>query len=386
MRARHHGYYRDPLLSTVESNGEECGARNGDPRPALTILFLILILLGRQAIAQNGTFTLSSAPGGITFFVGGGGSTLLGQFGVMNALGIGAPAGGVTVIPLTNGALYLTHFQLTITGLPNPHRGGVTAVVTSNFAHPAALILEGCPSTLACNAAGDFSAISTVAGAPTTIVPSPGITNQTVTAGLAVFLPDNNGASAFTGLDTARVTLTATDLTNGKNFGSAEIRLNTPFGEIVETAVQLTVAAAPGGLSVAPSADYAMNFGNVNGLGFSPGAGLTTVAATGGVVYSTPYLLQLAFTDFTSTTATIKTFVSMNFAHPAVLQMRDGPASSGPFNAIGTTAGSATQITAAAADRSSITRFLGLFVSNANGATAFAGSDTATLTFTLTVP
>ncbi len=337
-------------------------------------------------MAQQGIFTLSSAPGGINFAVGGGGNTLSGQFGTMNALGLGTPATGVTVIPLSNGALYITHFQLTITNLPNPHRGGVTAFVNSNFAHPTALVLESCPSTSACNASGNFSAISTAAGAPTTIIPAPGISDQTVTAGLAIFVPDNNGASAFTGTDTARITFTATDLTNNKNFATAEIRLDTPTGETVQNAVQLTLATATGGLTITPSADYAMNFGNVNGLGFGPGAGLTTVAAAGGVVYSTPYLLQPAFSDFTSTTATIKTFVSTNFAHPTVLQLRDGAASAGPFANIGTTAGTATQITATAGSRSTITRFLGLFVSNANGATAFNGSDAATLTFTLTVP
>ena len=88
-----------------------------------------------------------------------------------------------------------------------------------------------------------------------------------------------------------------------------------------------------------------MNFGNVNGLGFGPGAGLTTVAAAGGVVYSTPYLLQPVFTDFTSTTATIKTFVSTTLPIPTILILRDAAASAGPYNNIGTTAGTATQIT-----------------------------------------
>jgi hypothetical protein len=61
----------------------------------------------------------------------------------------------------------------------------------------------------------------------------------------------------------------------------------------------------------------------------------------------------------------------------------DSSASGGPFTQITNTA---LTITTTAADRGSITRFLGLFVSNANGAGAFTGSDTATLTFTMTVP
>jgi len=386
MRVRDHGDLRRTHLPVVKPGGNVCGASRRTWPLALIILVFVLIGPAKPAIAQNGTLSLSSAPGGIAFTIGGGGNTYSSQFGVMNALGIGAPSAGVTVIPLNNGALYITKYQVTMTGLPNPHLAAITAVVSSNFTHPGALVLQSCPSTSACTASGNFSAMSTVAGAPTTVVPAPGINNQTVTAGLGIFLPDNDGAAAFTGLDTARIILTATDTTNNKTIGTVEIRLDTPQGETVQNAVRLTLATATGGLTITPAADFSMNFGNVNGLGLGPAAGLTTVAAAGGAIYSTPYLLQPAFTDFTSTTATIKTFVSTNFAHPSALVLRDAAAGAGPYNNIGLTAGTATQITNTAADRSSITRFLGLFVSNVNGATAFTGSDSATLTFTLTVP
>jgi len=385
MSFREYEDLRRTHLPVVKSGGKVCGASIRRHLSALIIPALAAIALTKPVQAQNGTFTVSAAPGGITLAAGGGG-TLSGQFGTMNALGIGTPSAGVTVIPLSNGALYLTHYQITISGLPNPHQGAVTAFVNSNFTHPAALIMQSCPSSSTCNASGNFSAISLNAGAPTTVIAAPGISNQTVTVGLAIFVPDNNGASSFTGVDTARITLTATDTTNNKNFATAEIRLDTPVGETVQNAVRLTLGTATGGLTITPGADFSMNFGNVNGLGFGPGAGLTTVAAAGGVVYSTPYVLQPSFSAFRSTTATIKTFVSTTFAHPTILILRDAAASAGPFNNIGTTAGTATQITNAAADRSSITRFLGLFVSNTNGAAAFRGSDSATLTFTMTVP
>ena len=386
MRVLVHENARPTLVPAVKSGGDVCSLSRGSTWPALIFLFSALMLLSTSATAQNGTFTLSSAPGGIPFTVGGGGNTYSSQFGIMNALGIGTPSAGVTVIPLSNGALYFTQYRLTVTGLPNPHRAAVTAFINSNFTHPLALIAESCPSTATCTSSGSYGAISTIAGAPTSVISAPGITDQTVTAGLAIFVPDNNGASAFTGVDTARISLTATDTTNNKVFGSAEIRLDTPTGETVQNAVRLTLASAAGGLAITPSADFAMNFGNVNGLGFGPHAGLTTVAAAGGIVYSTPYLLQPAFTGFTSTTGTIKTFVSSNFAHPTILILRDSASSAGPYSNIGVTAGTANQVTSAAASRSSITRFLGLFVSNANGGTAFTGSDSATLTFTLTVP
>jgi hypothetical protein len=384
MKVLEHEDLRRTHLPVVKSGGKVCGASFGRQLSAIIILAVAAIALSKTAAAQNGTFTVSAAPGGITF--AGGGTTHSGQFGTMNALGIGTPGAGVTVIPLTNGALYFTHYQITISGLPNPHRGAVTAFVNSNFTHPAALIMQSCPSSSTCNASGNFSAISLLAAAPTTVVAAPGITDQTVTVGLGIFVPDNNGASSFTGVDAARITLTATDTTNNKNFATAEIRLDTPVGETIQDAVRLTLSTATGGLTISPGTDFSMDFGSVNGLGFSPKAGLTTVAATGGVVYSTPYLLQPAFSAFRSTTATIKTFVSSPFAHPTILILRDAAASGGPYNNIGTTAGTATQISNTAADRSSITRFLGLFVSNTNGATAFQGSDSATLTFTMTVP
>jgi hypothetical protein len=69
------------------------------------------------------------------------------------------------------------------------------------------------------------------------------------------------------------------------------------------------------------------------------------VAAAGGIIYSTPYLLNPAYTDFTSTTATINVYVSSNFAHPAILKLDDSGASAGPYTAISTTAGTPTVIT-----------------------------------------
>jgi hypothetical protein len=124
----------------------------------------------------------------------------------------------------------------------------------------------------------------------------------------------------------------------------------------------------------------------VNGLGI--GATIPTVAAAGGIIYSTPYYLNTAFTDFTSTSATIKVCVSSNFGHPTVLQLDDAAAATGPYNAISTNCAGAgpTQITTLAADRGQITSYLGLFVALNNGASPFLGTDTATLTYTMTVP
>lgn len=352
-------------------------------RVALVILVLTVLMFPRQAIGQS--FQLLQSAGGISSVLVG--NDYISTFGNMNALGIGTPQTGLTVAALSNGALYFSQYQIQFQGLRGMHKAGLTAYVSTNFSHPAALVLENCADTAACNASGGYSAMSTSAAAPSDVVPAPGIGNTTVTAGIGIFLPDNDGAGAFTGVDsTAVVTLTMTDLTDHKVVATATFTFNGVPSNTVQDAVQLTLGTAAGGLTVASAADYSMTFGAVNGLGIGPGVGLTTVAAAGGVIYSTPYLLNPAFTDFTSTTATIKVSVSTNFAHPAVLKLEDSAASAGPFAAISTTAGAPTQITTTAVDRASITRYLGLFVSLNNGLGPFLGADNATLTFTMTVP
>ena len=345
-------------------------------KAALIVLVLTIVLAEKGRAATN--LTISQATGGIPFS---GTGPYLSQFGTMNALGIGTPATGVNVIASTNGALYYTPYTLT-SSVNGNHTLTVSVLIKTNFTHSAALVLESCPSNSTCNTTGAFSAMSTTT--PVTVMPGTANGNNpiTVTAGLGIFIPDNNGASAFTGTDTASITLTLLDENNNK-IATAEIDLNSPTGETVQNAVQLTLGTATGGLTISPSADYAANYGNVNGLGIGPATGLTTTSVAGGTVYVTPYLLNPVFADFSSTTATLKVTLTSNFAHPTILQLDDSSASGGPFTQITSTA---LTITTTAADRASITRFLGLFVSNVNGAGAFTGSDNATLTFTMTVP
>jgi hypothetical protein len=147
----------------------------------------------------------------------------------------------------------------------------------------------------------------------------------------------------------------------------------------------LQLSTAIGGLAVTAASDYAMNFSTVNGLGIGPVAGLNTTSASGGYIYHTPYTISPVFTDFTSAVGTVKVYVSTNFAHPTIFTLQDSATAGSGYSAISTSSGAPTQITAGAQDRTPITRYLGLFVSNANGIPVFA-TDTATLTYTLTVP
>lgn len=372
-----------PATRRPHSVKEKCGPAWARGWQLTLILLTLTVLVSRHATAQ-GAFSLNQAPGGLTGTKVG--SVYENTFGTMNALGIGTPETGLTVAVLGNGAMYFSAYQVVFTGLPAGHNGSLTTYVSTQFGHPAALVMQNCPTTGTCTTYGSYSATSTSAAAPSNVIAPPGIANNvTVTAGLGVFLPDNDGASAFTGTDYAVVTFSMKDLTTGVVVATATFSLDYPAATI-QKAVQLTLATATSGLTVTPATDFAMNFGNVNALGIGPGAGLTTVAAAGGIIYSTPYLLNPVFTDFASTTGSISAYVSTNFAHPTILKLEDASASTGPYTAISTTAATPTPMTTTAADRSSITRHLGLFVANTNGPTAYNGTDSATMTFTLTVP
>jgi hypothetical protein len=344
---------------------------------ALSLLISAPTFLAAQA---NQTFILQTAPGGAS--ITGTTPSYTTSFGNLDALAVGTPAVGVTAIPVSNGVIYYSAVNFVMGNLNGHHQGIISAYVSSNFTHPTAMILESCASNATCTTSTGYTTLSTSAGSPTTIVPQMP-ENSTTTAYIAIFVPDNNGPGAFSGTDSATVTFVGTDFQNGQPLNSVTLRFNS---QSLVTAVQLTLASATGGLTISPASDYSMNFGAVNGLGVGPGAGLTVVSAAGGNIYSTPYTLTPVFSNFTSTTGTLKVAVSTNFAHSSVLIMQTAAAAAGPYSPISTTVATPTQITNGATSRTAVTPYLGLFVSSLNGAGAFNGADSATLTFTLTVP
>ena len=384
------------LLAASVSVGQKRGVsfppRLQQPKRALkAILMNYALAIAFCGFSQAGTFlTLSSA--GISG--GGGGSTAYtASFGTVNALAVnGATVAGVTAAAESNGALYYIPISATLNTQHGNSTVYLTAYVSTNFTHTAALVMYDCPNTGSCSGTSGYSSLSTSSSSPTSIVASPGVASGTnVTIGVALWVPDNNGASAFTGTDAANATITFTVIERKNSNGSLTtiendtVTFNLP-NVTVQDAVQLQLATDTG-LTVAPGSDYSMSFGNVNALGINPAPGITTVPAGGGIIYSTNYYYEPAFSDFGSTTATVKVYVSMNFSNPGgVLKLEDASAQAGPYSVIGTSLASSTQITNAASDRSTNARYLGLFISNVNGAGSFQGADNATLTYVLTVP
>ncbi len=310
--------------------------------------------------------------------------------GNVNALGIGVPPAGITIVAagVTNRVLYTSPYDLNLTLTGGSRNKNITiTAIAGNFTQATTMFLvSSCSPGAGCTNGANYTQIPTAGSI--TVVPSTLVaTTATFTPSIALVALVNNGAGSFAGADSVTVTFTAT-ASNG-NTGTRTLTLTSTF----QTAVQLTLGTAPGGLSVTPASDYAANFGNVNGLGIgTPTAGLTKTSIAGGYIYSTPYSITPTFADFTSTTGNVTVYVSTDFVHPSTLNLRDAATCCASFAPISKVAGAPTTITAAAASTTAITRYLGLFVSSANGGGAFpgtaaaSGSDSAKLTFTLTVP
>ncbi|HEY6972440.1 MAG TPA: hypothetical protein VJA94_24740 [Candidatus Angelobacter sp.] len=170
----------------------------------------------------------------------------------------------------------------------------------------------------------------------------------------------------------------------------------------VQKAVQLTlstgtVAAAHCAVAAGSGTDYSMNFGTVDGLGINAGNcnkfSPTTPGSTNAVYWS-DYQLTPVFSSQSVSTNTITAQVTTTFGGVAngtsnLIIVRDTlnsstlPVSAASFSNMGSA--SADTIATNAANGTAITRYIGIAVTPANGASVLTGNQSATVTFTLTV-
>jgi hypothetical protein len=171
----------------------------------------------------------------------------------------------------------------------------------------------------------------------------------------------------------------------------------------VQKAVSLTLATGTtAGIShcsvtthAGGNPDYTMDFGTVDALGINAGNCNKFNPATPGTndaIYWTDYqILPVYTTHQTYSGTTVTAQVTTDFAAPHnVFIVRDSansstvPAGAGSMTAMGVS--SADTIGAAGVvSGTTLTRFIGVEVTPANSATVLQGSQTATVTFTLTV-
>ena len=352
-------------------------------RSCCRISVVLFLFLGLGIFAQGQTISFAQGSGALVF--SGGASPYSTSFGA-NGLGI-APAAGFNVIAVSapGGYFYYTPYTIVLTGSNAGHPAKVSAYISANFANPTSLIqLESCANPGPCTARANYTNMPTTQLGEISVLPQQ-TANGSFIAYLGLFVADFNGS--LTRTDSATINFDVIDVSHG----TTTVKLN--LSVTVEEAVQLQLATASGATITAnaplTNPDFTTNFGTVNGLGIgTPGAGVSVVTGqvvANGSLYGTPYSIQPAFSGFTSTSGTdITTYVNSNFTHSAILKLYDSGSANSGYGLISTSVGGTT-ISNSVGNGTNITRYLGLFVSNANGAGSFTGSDVATLTYTLTV-
>ncbi|HLJ29560.1 MAG TPA: hypothetical protein VKY85_22815 [Candidatus Angelobacter sp.] len=191
-------------------------------------------------------------------------------------------------------------------------------------------------------------------------------------------------ATAFAGTQATNTNTVSPTLQLSVNIQKA-IRLTLSTGT---AAVTHCAVVANGG-----NPDYTMNLGTVDALGINAGNCNLFGPTNPGVdnaIYWSDYNLTPVFTSQSTTNNTVTAQVTTDFAAPHnVFVVRDSansnavPAGAASFTAVGT--GSADTIATNAASGTAQTRYIGVAVTPANGATVLTGAQTATVTFTLTV-
>lgn len=170
----------------------------------------------------------------------------------------------------------------------------------------------------------------------------------------------------------------------------------------IQKAVSLTLSTGTAAVShcavtaTGASPDYTMNFGNVDALGINAGNCnkiAPAVPGTDNAIYWSDYTLTPVYTSHTAfSNSTITAQVTTDFGgagnifvvRSATATSSSTPAAATDFAAMGT--GSADTVGAAGvASGTALTRFLGVAITPANGATVLQGAQSATVTFTLTV-
>ena len=374
------------LRTPVGRGGPSTGPPPAGAARMRTAVLALLVIALHAEVAFAAAITLSSSASGVV--LGGSSAAATMNLGTGNGLGVGAAATGVQRVTLASGPTYSSPFTVSLNGWGGSAAVTVTAYVSTNFAHGSgATPLMRATYCIAadCTVAANHLFLSTSSAAPTTIRTALG-NNDSFSTSNGALIVYVNGSTAFTGAETATITFTAIDANNTTHNDTATLTISST----VQTAVQFSLDTGSGpAVTGGSTTDYLIDFGTVDGLGVSSGNGATRSASAGGALYSTSYLVKPAFSSMTSTTGTVRMYVSANFAHPALLQLQDSSTgASNNFSAISTNSAAASQtlISSTAVSKASLTRYLGLFVFAVNGASAFVGADNAVITYTVIVP
>jgi hypothetical protein len=160
---------------------------------------------------------------------------------------------------------------------------------------------------------------------------------------------------------------------------------------------QILTLSTDGGAVVAGIGPFHSGFGNVNGLGIAtPSAGITMLSSNfsgpGGVtgtLYTTPYGL-LAVDGNPNRPSQVTAYITANFSKPTAValyscQVGGACTTTGGYVQMSTNSGAQTTIWAGipAGGAGPSQGYLGLWIGGLNGASAFTGTDSVTIHYTL---
>jgi hypothetical protein len=155
--------------------------------------------------------------------------------------------------------------------------------------------------------------------------------------------------------------------------------------------ITVSIQTASGGATVTGSSGaFSISFGNLNGLGIGTLTSGVSVSKSGsGATYTTPITVKTTFTNCSGglQNQTINVYQDSTTSANSQSAAREGSAA-GSVVSVPTSSGSATTIRTVSNQNISnqtLTRFVGLFISNANGASRVTGTLAPKLIYQVTV-
>jgi hypothetical protein len=178
------------------------------------------------------------------------------------------------------------------------------------------------------------------------------------------------------------LTISQTVYAQGTVIDEASTTAELTMTATAQTALTLDISTN-GGATVSGTAGsglFSVDLGDVNGLGVgTPDSGVSVAVSASGATYTTPITLTPTFSGFSSANATILVELEAGGDDLSNAAVREGATSS-----VVAVTGTPTTVTSAATTTTPITRHVGFFVSNANGADPVVGALSSTLVYTIT--
>jgi len=175
-----------------------------------------------------------------------------------------------------------------------------------------------------------------------------------------------------------------------KNSTNSQSYLN--LTALAKNALQLDITTAAGGAAVTGATGnnstgvFSLDFGDVNGLGLGAPtvAGVSVAVQAGGALYTTPITLTPRYSGHDNASSSISVLLDGTAGDAqGRAATREGAAAA---SVVAPSAVVPNIFTNAASNGTAVTRYVGYFVSNANGAGAVTGAMSSRLIYEITIP